>query len=102
MIPLYGIREHTAVKDSGQASSDVAGSAGVVREPSGWDVRAVGKGAALDLQVRTGAGFHASGGRGLLGCGLVLALAMVATWPALAQSGDARRWSRVRKRYLSN
>ena len=32
---------------------------------------------------------------GLLGCGLVLALAMVATWPALAQSGDARRWSRV-------
>lgn len=32
---------------------------------------------------------------GLLGCGLVLALAMVATWPALAQSGDARRGSRV-------
>ena len=32
---------------------------------------------------------------GLLGCGLGLALAMVATWPALAQSGYARRWSRV-------
>ena len=33
--------------------------------------------------------------RRLLGCALVLALAMVATWPALAQSGYARRWSRV-------
>ena len=33
--------------------------------------------------------------RGLLGCALVLVLAMVARWPALAQSGYARRWSHV-------
>ena len=31
----------------------------------------------------------------MLGCALVLAVAMVATWPALVESGYARRWSRV-------
>ena len=33
--------------------------------------------------------------RDLLGGSLVLTLAMVAAWPALAQPGDAQRWSRV-------